>query len=382
MGVAVNGIPIFPAYNNRIEDTVAIGEVDEFGGHGGRGDDYHYHGAPLHLVDIVGIENPIAYGFDGFPLYGLTEADGSEVMGLDEFNGQFDEDGNYHYHATEEFPYHFGGLRGEIEIDPRSGRVIQPRDSPVRGSGTLPLRGAEVTTWEQISDSAYVVTYELAGQEYLVEWSWDETSQDITFNFTSPDGSVDTEVYEGRYQPIADRAPTELSIVNLSEEGIATILVEGEPGFGFQLQTSANGEDWHSFGHALIDESGVSTFELALDGDVGYLRAFQGEVAIVGPLCDSETLGDIDGSGTVDVEDFLILSRNFGQEVTSHAQGDVDCNGIVEVDDFLELSANFGRAFEGNPVSVPEPRGWPMHTFGILLLVILPRITRVEGIDV
>ncbi len=357
MGVAVNGIPIFPAYNNRIEDTVAIGEVDDFGGHSGRGDDYHYHGAPLHLVDIVGIENPIAYGFDGFPLYGLPEAHGSEVMRLDEFNGQFDDDGNYHYHATEEFPYHFGGLRGEIETDPQSGRVIQPRDSPVRSAGT-PLRGAEVTTWEQLSENGYAVTYELSGQEYLVEWSWDVDTRDIVFSFTDPDGAVDTEVYAGRYQPLPNRAKAELSIVDVSEEGIATISIEGEPGFGFQLQTSIDGENWRSFGHALVDESGISLFELALEGELGYLRAFEGEAAIVGTVCDPNTLGDIDGNGTVAFEDFLILSENFGQEVSSHARGDIDCNGVVEFGDFLSLSANLGRMVGSEAVSVPEPTGW------------------------
>src|SRR3984957_8923241 len=76
IAVAVNGIPIFnPIKNDGHTDTYLAGELDVFGGHCGRADDYHYHMAPLHLVDVVGKENPIGYALDGFPLYGLTEAD-------------------------------------------------------------------------------------------------------------------------------------------------------------------------------------------------------------------------------------------------------------------------------------------------------------------
>ena len=73
IAVAVNGIPIFnPIKNDGRTDTYLAGELDTFGGHCGRADDYHYHTAPLHLVDVVGKENPIGYALDGFPLYGLT----------------------------------------------------------------------------------------------------------------------------------------------------------------------------------------------------------------------------------------------------------------------------------------------------------------------
>lgn len=38
---AVNGVPIFNALNNRGVDSFAAGELDNWGGHCGRGDDYH-----------------------------------------------------------------------------------------------------------------------------------------------------------------------------------------------------------------------------------------------------------------------------------------------------------------------------------------------------
>jgi hypothetical protein len=99
IAVAVNGVPIFnPIKNDGRTDTYLAGELDTYGGHCGRADDYHYHMAPLHLVDVVGKANPIAYALDGFAIYGLTEPDGSQPVGLDEFNGHTNAAGVYHYH--------------------------------------------------------------------------------------------------------------------------------------------------------------------------------------------------------------------------------------------------------------------------------------------
>jgi hypothetical protein len=72
IAVAVNGVPIFNALNNRGEDAYLAGELDEYGGHCGRADDYHYHAAPVHLEKMVGKGNPIGYALDGFPLFGFT----------------------------------------------------------------------------------------------------------------------------------------------------------------------------------------------------------------------------------------------------------------------------------------------------------------------
>ena len=82
-------IPIFNALNNRGENAFEEGELDNWGGHFGRGDDYHYHMIPLHLEELVGTNQPLAYGLDGFPIYGLTDND------LDQAFGRFDENGSY-----------------------------------------------------------------------------------------------------------------------------------------------------------------------------------------------------------------------------------------------------------------------------------------------
>ena len=54
IAIAVNGVPIFNALNNRGDDAFLAGELDDWGGHCGRADDYHYHIAPLHLQTTVG----------------------------------------------------------------------------------------------------------------------------------------------------------------------------------------------------------------------------------------------------------------------------------------------------------------------------------------
>ncbi|WP_351125483.1 YHYH protein, partial [Shewanella sp. T24-MNA-CIBAN-0130] len=53
IAIAANGIPIFNPLNNRGEDAKAVGELDNWGGHSGRADDYHYHLAPTHLQSQV-----------------------------------------------------------------------------------------------------------------------------------------------------------------------------------------------------------------------------------------------------------------------------------------------------------------------------------------
>jgi hypothetical protein len=107
MAIAINGIPIFNALNNRGEDANLIGELDKWGGHCGKADDYHYHLPPTHLSDIVGADNPIAYSLDGFPLFGKTND------ALDENLGLLNKNGSYSYFTVESFPYFISKMKGK-----------------------------------------------------------------------------------------------------------------------------------------------------------------------------------------------------------------------------------------------------------------------------
>ena len=115
IALAVNGVPIFNALNNRGEDSHAIGELDKWGGHCGRGDDYHYHVAPVFL-NGGDASRVVAYALDGYAIYGFAEPDGSMPGKLDEFNGHTTPALGYHYHVTPgRFPYIIGGYRGVPE---------------------------------------------------------------------------------------------------------------------------------------------------------------------------------------------------------------------------------------------------------------------------
>jgi len=195
IALAVNGIPIFNPLNNRGEDALAIGELDEYGGHCGRADDYHYHVAPLHLEKIVGKGMPIAYALDGYPVYGSTEPDGSPMKPLDACGGHEDGAGGYHYHALEKYPYLIGAFRGEVieregQVDP------QPRAQPVRPA-LPPLRGATIVGFESPAPETRKLVYEVGGRRGSVEYTvaGDGSAQ---FTFVDPAGRRTTESYQSR----------------------------------------------------------------------------------------------------------------------------------------------------------------------------------------
>jgi hypothetical protein len=79
--------------------------------------------------------------------------------------------------------------------------------------------------------------------------------------------------------------------------------------------------------------------------------------------------GDLDGDGSVAFADFVVLSANFGQAVSSYTAGDIDCDGTVAFADFVVFSANFGRTSGAQAASVPEPSGLILAAFCLLTLL-------------
>ena len=195
IAIAANGIPIFNPQNNRGEISAEIGELDRWGGHCGRADDYHYHAAPLHLQDTLGKSLPIAFALDGYAIYGLKEPDGAEPKGLDAFNGHTTSSLGYHYHASTRYPFVNGGFHGEVtelegQVDP------QPRAQSVRPALTA-LRGAEITGY-QAKDNGRGgrLTYHVGGKTGSVEFA-PLLSGAWKFSFVEPDGTKREETYRG-----------------------------------------------------------------------------------------------------------------------------------------------------------------------------------------
>lgn len=208
IALAVNGVPIFNPLNNRGDDAFLFGELDDYGGHCGRADDYHYHIAPVHLEKTVGKGAVIAYALDGYPIYGYDEPDGSKVVGLDGLNGHKDAAGRYHYHATKTYPYLNGGFYGEVverdgQVDP------QPRAQPVR-EYLPPLPGAKIIDFKATAAQSYQLTYDVGGKPGYVRYSLVDDGA-VKFTFVDPQGKSKSETYApGKRRPGAgggDRRP-------------------------------------------------------------------------------------------------------------------------------------------------------------------------------
>ena len=195
IAIGVNGIPIFNPQNNRGEVSFEIGELDHWGGHCGRADDYHYHITPLHLQSVAGKGMPVAYALDGYPIYGLSEPDGSAVRPLDECHGHDDAAAGYHYHASMQRPYLQSAFHGEVveanqQVDP------QPRAQPVRPD-TAPLHGAKITGFESTGANGYKLSYDVNGDKRSIAYS---INSDGTFPFEFNNGrnGVTKEIYTQR----------------------------------------------------------------------------------------------------------------------------------------------------------------------------------------
>ena len=198
VAIAVNGIPIFNALNNRGEDSYLIGELDNWGGHCGKADDYHYHAAPLHLSATSALK-PIAFALDGFAVYGGTEPDGTSMQTLDTCHGHIYNNGVYHYHGTANYPYVIGAMKGKVTIDPSTAApenqiLPQAFASPLRPA-TTPLTGASITAFAATGTNAYKLTYKIGAAFGYINYSWDAANK-YTFIYTSTTGAVTTSTYQ------------------------------------------------------------------------------------------------------------------------------------------------------------------------------------------
>lgn len=197
VAIAANGVPIFNPLNNRGEDAFAIGELDQWGGHCGKADDYHYHIAPLHFEATAG-KNPIAMALDGFAIYGSKEPDGTTMQALDTYHGHSINNGVYHYHATTTYPYFIGSMRGKITLDPttiapENQITPQAKMTPIRPAGE-PLRGASITNFKSTGTNAYSLEYTANNLKGYVNYSWDATNK-YTYTFIGTDGKSTTFFY-------------------------------------------------------------------------------------------------------------------------------------------------------------------------------------------
>ncbi len=186
LGIAVNGVPIYDytaggeiemdadgnsAYDANL-DTTLIGQLDHCGGHSGRGDDYHYHKEPSCMLAAMpnAGNNPIlGWAYDGFPIYGKANPDGSAIgpSDLDPCNGQADETFGYRYHTSDTQPYIIKCLKGEVD------EASLPRVSPFRDGGRpIAVSGLSYTTTAN-SDGTETrrLSYTYQSADYYIEYA-------------------------------------------------------------------------------------------------------------------------------------------------------------------------------------------------------------------
>ncbi len=195
IAIAVNGVPIFNPYTNTGVDAFLDGQLDAFGGHCGRADDYHYHTAPLHLYNQTVSTLPIAYALDGFAIFGNLEPDGSNMTTLDANHGHFF-NGVYHYHGTAAAPYMIGNMVGRVTEDANQQLIPQAQARPVRNENWGPLNGALITACTANgTNNGYNLSYTLNGiSGYATNYRWSGAT--YTFNYATP-SATNTINYNG-----------------------------------------------------------------------------------------------------------------------------------------------------------------------------------------
>jgi len=89
--------------------------------------------------------------------------------------------------------------------------------------------------------------------------------------------------------------------------------------------------------------------------------------------------GDANESGTVDFNDYLVVSGHFGKTIAAStnlddpkgvqwAYGDLNLDGKVDFNDYLQISGNFGKKISGIGSTVPEPITLVLFGLGAFLL--------------
>lgn len=194
LGVAVNGVPIYDytaggemteadlAHHQAQHDTLQTGQLDACGGHAGRGDDYHYHVKPTCMIAEManaGDDAIIGWAFDGFPIYGDTNPDGTAIGEgvLDVCNGQMDGTFGYRYHTSPEAPYIVQCLMGVVTDFDRLPRV-RPLTA-VGGAGAAPGRppqgGVQNLVFTESPDGRRSMDYRYQGDDYYIRYAPSQT---------------------------------------------------------------------------------------------------------------------------------------------------------------------------------------------------------------
>ena len=216
LGVAVNGVPIYDytgggemtdadlAHHQAQHDTLQTGQLDVCGGHAGRGDDYHYHVAPTCMIaqmENAGPDAIIGWAFDGYPIYGDSNPDGSAIIAgsLDVCNGQTDDTFGYRYHTSAAAPYIVQCLMGVVADFDQLPRV-RPLTATAGGGaepGRPPRGGVEDLVFTQNDDGSRSMDYTYEGQDYYIRYA--PSDQANCYDYTTATVTNAGQVMQGEF---------------------------------------------------------------------------------------------------------------------------------------------------------------------------------------
>jgi hypothetical protein len=279
VAIAANGIAIFNPRNNTGQFSQAIGELDQYGGHCGKADDYHYHIAPTHLTAVLGNAKPVAWALDGYAIYGYLEPDGTAQLVLDTDGGHDHGSWGYHYHARgtaatgPQSPYLMNSMHGNVvnfggQIDP------QPTVGSIAPAGS-PLAGAVITGFTRPAKDQYALTYTVSGTTYNVAWQENRIAHTVSVQHETPTGNTTgtyTSAARFNYYPMAGP-----SMLKLPDSGQT---VSGTMTFGEDSDYTLNAPSFTDVGNGTITDnvtglmwqkvdSGEMTWENAIAGASG-----------------------------------------------------------------------------------------------------------------
>ncbi|MEL6681688.1 MAG: YHYH protein [Pseudomonadota bacterium] len=216
LGVAVNGVPIYDytgggemsvedlAHHQAQHDTFQTGQLDICGGHAGRGDDYHYHVTPTCMIEQMENAGPnaiIGWAFDGYPIYGDVNPDGSIIPedALDVCNGQLDDTFGYRYHTSVDAPYIVQCLMGAVDDFDRLPRVrpLSAVDGGQVEPGRPPRGGVENLVFTQNPDGSRSMDYSYDGEDYYIRYA--PSGNPDCYNYTTSTVTNSGQVIEGEY---------------------------------------------------------------------------------------------------------------------------------------------------------------------------------------
>lgn len=216
LGVAVNGVPIFDytgggemstedLYHHQTQhDTLLTQQLDVCGGHAGRGDDYHYHVKPVCMIEQMenaGDHAIIGWAFDGFPIYGDNNPDGTAIATgvLDVCNGQPDDTFGYRYHTSTGAPYIVQclmGAVGDIRDLPRTAPLIPAAGGPGIEPGVPPRGGVEDLVFTQDAAGLRSMDYTYRGEAYYIRYTPTETPDCYAFETRTVTNNGDIRIGE------------------------------------------------------------------------------------------------------------------------------------------------------------------------------------------